>query len=204
MRVRKILVILSAIIAISHIQVHATGDGIRALAHLSTARKEIAASAAYAHFSRYAAARDIPNRRLTDEELDAWKTAYHFFGGVNENEWDLIHYTNLVREQYGLPPFEYDPTLMMAARFKAQSMSQLQYFAHESPVYGTWYIIPRELFGSTSSFLAENLARRQRSPQEAVDALMNSPGHRDNILRDNVTRMGAGFYNYHWVQFFSN
>ncbi len=56
----------------------------------------------------------------------------------------------------------------------------------------------------------ENIAGGQRDPAEVVDAWMNSPGHRANILSEDFTHMGAGYirddskkYRRHWVQLFA-
>ena len=56
--------------------------------------------------------------------------------------------------------------------------------------------------------LAENIAAGQRSPEMAMDGWMNSPDHRHNILSDNYSEIGVGFYEgsgdyrYYWVQDF--
>ena len=39
----------------------------------------------------------------------------------------------------------------------------------------------------------ENAAHGQRSPVEVVDGWMNSPGHRANLLNDEVSEIGVGF-----------
>jgi uncharacterized protein YkwD len=50
----------------------------------------------------------------------------------------------------------------------------------------------------------ENIAQGQRTPQEVVQAWMNSPGHRKNILSRDFTHIGVGYESQgnHWTQMF--
>ena len=50
----------------------------------------------------------------------------------------------------------------------------------------------------------------QATPAEVVNAWMNSPGHKANILNANFTKMGLGYsnsgngnYRYYWAQEFA-
>ncbi|KFZ32490.1 hypothetical protein JS44_04615 [Anoxybacillus flavithermus] len=59
-------------------------------------------------------------------------------------------------------------------------------------------------FGVSYRTAGENIAKGQRTPQEVVNAWMNSAGHRANILNRNFTHIGVGFDgngNY-WTQMF--
>jgi len=143
----------------------------------------------------------IPNRRLTPAELDEWIANYHARGGIHEFEQEVVRLVNIERAAYGLHPFTLSPILMLSARFKTQSMVNLGYFAHESPVYGDFWRISRELFNATIS--GENLARWHMTPQAVVDGWMASPGHRNNILHPVFTEIGVGFFNFYWAQKFS-
>ena len=144
----------------------------------------------------------LPNRRLTPEELSQWIAEYHAMGGINEFELEVLRLTNIERVNHGLSPLALNPTVMMSARFKSQSMDNLNYFSHTSPVYGEFINISLELFGIR--IFGENLARSQRTPQEVVDGWMASPGHRENILNPSFTQLGVGFFNGHWTQKFGN
>jgi uncharacterized protein YkwD len=57
-------------------------------------------------------------------------------------------------------------------------------------------------YGISYGYAGENIAKGQRSPQEVMDAWMNSQGHRENILSPNFTMIGVGYYNGYWVQEF--
>jgi uncharacterized protein YkwD len=69
-------------------------------------------------------------------------------------------------------------------------MFKLKYFSHESPVAGSPF---DRLMAAHVSYTraGENLAYAQ-SVAVAHRALMDSPGHRANILRPEFTRIGIG------------
>ena len=68
--------------------------------------------------------------------------------------------------------------------------SWLKYFGHESPVAGSPFDRLKAA-GITYARAGENLAYAQ-SVAVAHRALMDSPGHRENILRPEFTRIGIG------------
>jgi len=142
----------------------------------------------------------IPARRLTPAEFDAWVANYHDRGGINELELEVLRLTNIERVAHGVPPLTLSPIMSMAARFKSQEMVDLQYFGHDSPIYGRFYNIPGQVFGVQAN--GENLGRYQRSPEVIVNAWMNSPGHRSNLLHPSFTYIGIGHCDYHWTQLF--
>ena len=146
----------------------------------------------------------IPNRRLTDTEITDWIHAYDALGGANDFELEVLRLVNAERAAAGLAPLTLYNPLMMAARFKAQSMSNLGYFSHTSPVYGNFANISREIFGVPQRAMAENIANGQRTPEAVMNSWMNSEGHRRNILNSTYTRIGIGFYNGRWVQKFTS
>ena len=134
--------------------------------------------------------------------MNAWMDHYHAQGGPNLFELEVVRLTNEIRIAAGLQPLAISPTLMMSARFKSQAMTDMGYMSHDSPVYGSFWNIPRELFGYPVVAMRENLARWNRSPQAVVDAWMRSEGHRANILNPNSTEIGVGFHEMRWTQHF--
>jgi uncharacterized protein YkwD len=142
----------------------------------------------------------IPNRRITEDETAVWLANYYAMGGAHEFELEVIRLTNIERANAGLSPVEAYDTLMYAARFKSQGMVDLGYFAHESPVYGRFDAIAREVFGMPQRAMGENLARGQRTPYQVIAGWMGSEGHRNNLLNAAYTRIGVGFYNNTWTQ----
>jgi len=141
----------------------------------------------------------LPNRRLTNAELNAWINLHW----IDQIDIEIVRLTNIERVNHGLQPFIFDVGLSRAARFKSQEMSDLNYFSHDSPVYGSFIGIPRDLFGLQFSAIAENIAQGMGSAatndlanataDRVVRAWMNSAGHRANILNANLTHIGVGF-----------
>ncbi|MEW8987156.1 MAG: CAP domain-containing protein, partial [Bacillus sp. (in: firmicutes)] len=76
-------------------------------------------------------------------------------------------------------------------------------FSHTSPTYGSPFDMMKQ-FGIAYQYAGENIAMGQRTPEEVVQAWMNSEGHRKNILSANFNYIGVGYIesgNY-WTQMF--
>lgn len=131
----------------------------------------------------------LPERYLSESELSEWITGYVALGGVNAFELEVVRLVNIERERVGARPLAICPYMMMAARFKTQEILDLNYFAHDSPVYGHFSGIPR-LFGITVG--GENLSGGRQTPDDVVQAWMNSDGHRRNMLNPNHRLLGIG------------
>ena len=122
---------------------------------------------------------------------------------LSEFEQQVVDLTNAEREKHGLAPFQIDETLSKVARVKSQDMADNNYFSHQSPTYGSPFEMMQQ-FGVTYRAAGENIAKGQRSPEQVVNAWMNSEGHRANILNANFTHIGVGHVangNY-WTQQF--
>lgn len=122
---------------------------------------------------------------------------------VNAFEQEVVKLTNAERTKAGLKALQTDDKLMAAAREKSQDMQSKQYFSHTSPTFGSPFDRMKAL-GITYKSAGENIAQGQRTPQEVVQAWMDSPGHRANILNANYTHIGVGYVksgNY-WTQQF--
>ncbi|PLS02442.1 CAP domain-containing protein [Neobacillus cucumis] len=118
-------------------------------------------------------------------------------------EQKVVDLTNQERAKNGLPALKADTTLSKMAHEKARDMSANNYFSHTSPTYGSPFDMMKK-FGITYSYAGENIAMGQQTPQEVVNAWMNSEGHRKNILSPNFNYIGVGYVaqgNY-WVQDF--
>jgi uncharacterized protein YkwD len=64
--------------------------------------------------------------------------------------------------------------------------------------------------GIRYKWAGENIAAGQETPQDVVDAWMNSPDHKANILRPEFTSIGVGFtdetiasHDTYWTQIFA-
>lgn len=125
---------------------------------------------------------------------------------INALENEVIRLTNLERTKRGLPALKANWQLSRCARYKSQDMINKNYFAHQSPTYGSPFDMI-ESFGISMAAGGENIAMGQRTPQEVVTAWMNSPGHRSNILSTAYTQIGVGVAksrtgSYYWTQMF--
>src|SRR5699024_2126820 len=124
-------------------------------------------------------------------------------GDLHAYEQRVFELTKEEREKNGLTAFEMDEPLSDVAREKSQDMKQKGYFDHQSPTYGSPFEMMKQ-FGINYQTAGENIAMGQQSPEEVVQAWMNSPGHRENILNDSFTHLGVGYVengNY-WTQLF--
>lgn len=118
-------------------------------------------------------------------------------------EQQVVDLTNQERAKNGLPALKVDVALSKVAREKSLDMQKNNYFSHTSPTYGSPFDMMKQ-FGITYKAAGENIAKGQRSPEEVVNAWMNSEGHRKNILSSNFTHIGVGYVaegNY-WTQQF--
>lgn len=108
-------------------------------------------------------------------------------------EAQVLALTNQQRATAGLRPCAgTDANLNRSARAKSQDMASNNYFAHQSPTYGDPFAMMRN-FGVTFNSAGENIAMGQQTPQAVVDAWMNSPGHRANIMNGSFTHLGIGY-----------
>ncbi|MFQ6049481.1 MAG: CAP domain-containing protein [Candidatus Paceibacterales bacterium] len=103
----------------------------------------------------------------------------------------IIQWTNIQREKYGLPSFMENKTLNAMAEKKVQDMFEKQYFAHYSPLG-----VGMEDLAKSARYefiaIGENLAFGNFQDDEVlVQAWMDSPGHRENILNDDYQEIGV-------------
>jgi uncharacterized YkwD family protein len=124
-------------------------------------------------------------------------------GDVSAYVRQVIDLTNAQRAKNGLPALQHDTKLSGVAQKKSLDMAQNNYFSHTSPTYGSPFDMMRD-FGVTYRSAGENIAQGQRTPQEVVNAWMNSAGHRQNILSTKFTHIGVGYEKSgnHWTQMF--
>ncbi|MCR8844904.1 CAP domain-containing protein [Paenibacillus sp. SC116] len=120
---------------------------------------------------------------------------------ASTNVQQVVELVNKERAKAGLPALKYDEKLSQVAHLKAKDMIDNNYFDHNSPTYGSPFDMMRSQ-GVSYNTAGENIAKGQRSAEEVMKDWMNSPGHRQNILKDGYTKIGVGYYNGAWVQMF--
>lgn len=103
----------------------------------------------------------------------------------------IILWTNQQRKIGGLPELRENFELDSAARAKVADMFKNQYFAHVSPE-GKDAAFVVEGAGYEFISVGENLALGNfENDRVLVEAWMNSPGHRANILGENFLEIGV-------------
>jgi uncharacterized protein YkwD len=91
-------------------------------------------------------------------------------------ERQVIEQTNVERSQLGLAPLVVDSGLVATAHEHTAWMTNSQALVH------------------TTRSVSENIAMGQQSAAEVVQAWMDSPGHRANILNPEHRRIGVAAY----------
>ncbi|BFH14655.1 CAP domain-containing protein [Paenibacillus melissococcoides] len=114
----------------------------------------------------------------------------------------VVDLVNKERAKAGLNPLQSDEKLTKVAMIKAQDMYNNNYFDHQSPTLGSPFDLMKAQ-GVQYRTAGENIAKGQRTPEEVMNAWMNSEGHRQNILNPNYTAIGVAYYNGEWVQEFT-
>ncbi|HZJ29021.1 MAG TPA: CAP domain-containing protein [Solirubrobacterales bacterium] len=130
------------------------------------------------------------------------------FGSVSVAELEIavLCETNARRVEQGLPPLIRNEELSASARGHAADMLKLSYLAHESRS-GTTPTSRAHAAGYPEDVVCcgENIAGSHPHAKAVVDAWMNSPGHRKNILRTEYREIGIGIAGppSHFVQVFA-
>jgi uncharacterized YkwD family protein/spore coat assembly protein SafA len=121
-------------------------------------------------------------------------------------EQQVVNLVNAERAKAGLKPLKADWELARVARFKSEDMRDNRYFDHNSPIYGTPFQMMKS-FGINYRSAGENIAAGQTTAESVMQAWMNSPGHKKNILSPSFTHIGVGYakggsYGHYWTQQF--
>lgn len=105
-------------------------------------------------------------------------------------EAQMLALVNTERTKHGLKPVEADPEMTRVARKHSADMFARCYFSHQTPEGKSPF---DRMKADNVRFLTagENLALA-RNLKMAHEGLMNSPGHRANILRPGFGRLGIG------------
>lgn len=110
--------------------------------------------------------------------------------GLTADEQKMVSLVYQERVKAGLKPLEVDMRLVKSARVKSQDMITNNYFAHNAPDGTTpWDLMKAQ--GVTYRMAGENLAGAP-TVDMAHTNLMNSQGHRANILKPEYTHLGIG------------
>ncbi|OOC53019.1 MULTISPECIES: CAP domain-containing protein [Nocardiopsis] len=112
----------------------------------------------------------------------------------------VVTLANDERAEAGCGPLTVDPRLTAAAQEHSEDMARRDYMSHENPEgEGPGDRARRHGYDAWG---AENVAKGQTSPQQVMDAWMNSDGHRRNILNCDLVSIGVGESGDAWTQMF--
>jgi uncharacterized protein YkwD len=89
-------------------------------------------------------------------------------------------------------PLEMEPMLRCSARLHSLDMFEQGFFEHVN-LEGLQPQDRMNAAGFQGSFLGENIAQGQRTPEEVMAAWMESDGHCANIMRSEYTLIGIGY-----------
>lgn len=117
----------------------------------------------------------------------------------------VVNLVNAERAKEGLAALSIDSKVEKAAAVRAGEIQSN--FDHTRPGGSSFATAITEQ-GATYQGAGENIAWGQKTPREVVDAWMNSPGHRANIMNENFTHIGVGNLQnsagtQYWVQLFT-
>ncbi|MBQ9297506.1 MAG: SH3 domain-containing protein [Clostridia bacterium] len=107
---------------------------------------------------------------------------------LTEDEKNVLELINNQRIDNGLEALEINDELQNVVRIKAKDMVDNEYFAHESPTYGS----PFDMMKNNQinyRVAGENIAGNSDN-QKAVEAWMNSESHKNNILNNSYNYTG--------------
>ena len=120
---------------------------------------------------------------------------------------DLLNTINAELAKRHLAPLRTSNTLMQVADFYSCRLIDGRFFDHVDPFDGSTVDTRVTDFGYAFQKVGENLAAGHKNAKDAVNAWMDSPGHRANLLDPAFTETGiavkiGGDYGWYWVQEF--
>jgi hypothetical protein len=111
-------------------------------------------------------------------------------------EWQMWRYLNKARKQHGLKAVWMQSDLRVVARLHSKDMAKLDYFEHTN-LRGQSHADRYKEARIGDLVSGENLAKIGGFPfpvEQAHKGLMNSPGHRANILNGQYNCVGVGLH----------
>ena len=132
--------------------------------------------------------------QIISEELEQQKKDYYPEESQQLKEgfeFQLFDLTNAARVEHGLSVLTWDDQVKMTARDHSADMAENHYFNHTN-LEGLSPFDRMEEDNITFHAAGENLAAGQMSSIFAHEGLMNSLGHRENILQTQFESLGVG------------
>lgn len=142
---------------------------------------------------------ELPGLPDQPENPDSGET-----GSMDAFAAEVVQLVNEERQKAGLSPLTVNVQAVEAAQIRAQEIESV--FSHTRP-NGTSFVTALSEAGVSYSGAGENIAYGQKTPEQVMEAWMNSQGHRANILNSSFTSIGVGHYQNnrgvsYWTQLF--
>ena len=125
---------------------------------------------------------------------------------------ELLDLINDARENRALSPLRFSNSLSQAAQNHVEDLANNNYVVGHTGTGGSTVVDRTQKVEYSSDFVGENVAAGNKTPEEVFHQWMNSPGHKNNILKPDYTEVGVGYvlnapdttYNHYWVLVFGN
>jgi uncharacterized protein YkwD len=104
---------------------------------------------------------------------------------TRRSERKMVRKMNGARNRHGLPPIQFDRHLSKVSRVHTNAMVNRRTLFHTSPSVLTWRV-------TRWNSLGENVGRTPRGVRSLHRSMMNSAGHRANVLNSAFTYVGIG------------
>ncbi|ALX50502.1 hypothetical protein AOX59_01360 [Lentibacillus amyloliquefaciens] len=116
-------------------------------------------------------------------------------------EQQIFHITNVMRSQHGKSGLEWDENVSDVAYLHSEDMAQNSYFSHyaENGDGLKERLEAKNIFYQSAG---ENIAAQYPDAQAALHGWLNSKGHREALLKEDFTHLGAGVHRFHYTQNF--
>ena len=121
-----------------------------------------------------------------DSEAVALSSTSNCDTGLRAEAIEANNMINEIRAEAGLNNLRWDQNLETVSHVRAKECSEK--FSHVRPDGKQWYTVNSKIQGG------ENLAFGFNTAEDAVEAWMDSPTHRDNILYDEFTMCAIAIY----------
>ena len=150
----------------------------------------------------------LPDDSIPEEtpDNDTEQTPEEDDNGTSQGDFasQVVELVNAERAKYGLSALTVDAKVQQAALVRAKESAQS--FSHTRP-NGSSFSTALTEAGVSYRRAGENIAYGQRTPQQVMNAWMNSSGHRANILNEDFTTIGVGYTvingTAYWAQLFT-
>ena len=108
----------------------------------------------------------------------------------------VVTLVNQHRQSLGLSTLGVSPTLTASAQWKSAHMARYQYLQHDDPAPPVARTVSDRLaacgYPSTNVGWGENIAYGYQTPQDVMNAWLNSAGHKANIENPSFRAIGVG------------